>query len=80
MRGIVANEWAGYLERAMPGNASPVQVQECKRAFYAGVRTINTIIAKLSEGDGVSDDDISVVAGVEAELAAFLAEVVGGRA
>jgi hypothetical protein len=32
----VGEEWADYLKGIVPSGASAVQVEECKRAFYAG--------------------------------------------
>lgn len=36
----IGEEWASYLDGVVPTGALAVQVEECKRAFYAGAQAM----------------------------------------
>lgn len=48
--------WLSYLERVVPNTAGPVQVEETRRAFYAGAIAILGAAYQLGE-ETVSVDD-----------------------
>jgi hypothetical protein len=74
--------WNNFRTQVMPPNAPTVQVQEMRRAFYAGVEcTLNRLAGEMTEGDGLDDPaDERVVQEVNAELKQFAADVKSGKA
>lgn len=34
----IGEQWASFVADVIPADASPVQIEECKRAFYAGAQ------------------------------------------
>ena len=78
---IVDGLWRQYMERVMPVDAPQVQVQECRRAFYAGAHGVMAEIARLaSPGDDVTPADDQLMESILAELVMFSREVGRGRA
>lgn len=51
----IGEEWAAYLDAIVPAGASAGQIEECKRAFYAGAQAMYA--ATLA---AVGDDDDAV--------------------
>lgn len=80
MRVTVRDAWDSYKAQAMPPDAHPVQIQECRRAFYAG------FWAMLNINVGVGDDAVTEAQGVFVlesvirECRAFQRDVQSGRA
>lgn len=66
----IKEEWLSY-RAVLPANASPIQLQETRRAFYAGCVSLLKLLSAL-EDDGLSDDaGALVIEGLSAELKAF---------
>lgn len=78
----IASLWEDYKQGVVPANASAIQVQECRRAFYAGVHSILKAMAenRNRKGGFRHDPDTVFAASVDAELQAFLNDVISGRA
>jgi hypothetical protein len=50
----IGEEWAGYLAEVIPTGAPALQVEECKRAFYAGANGMfQAMFAATSHDDEV---------------------------
>ena len=81
---FLADEWKSYRESATSADAGPVQVQETRRAFYAGAaamwKTIMVDMVDLDPGTEATDDDLKRMDGVFQELAAFERDLREGRA
>ena len=74
--GPLGRAWASYRERVVPADASPVQVQECQRAFYMGAAALYyDLMNGLSEGPDTTQADEEYMAAVDRELRAFIAQV-----
>ena len=72
---IVATMYEGYRNAVMPPAAPPVQVLECKRAFFAGARTLLDLMATASDpGLEVSERDAEIMAAIDAELTAYIGQ------
>lgn len=79
-RKLIEAGWIGYAEHVLPSGANPVQVQETRRAFYAGAAHLFDAITRAVGPDSVSEDDgVVVFDGVQAEIDEFLALVKRGR-
>ncbi len=57
MRDTIREGWTSYLAEVVPKGATPVQVEECRRAFYGGAAAMFRIVAieipSLPDEDGV---------------------------
>lgn len=70
--GTVAEQWTSYLTKVVPNGASPTQIQETRRAFYAGAAGMYLILADPD----VSDERIEQhLTDLEAELRAFMEQI-----
>jgi predicted RNA-binding protein with PUA-like domain len=52
----ISSQWQSYEAQVLPKNCSPVQLQETRRAFYAGAASILAHMARLSNED-ISEED-----------------------
>ena len=67
----VFDMWRTYRDEVVPPDASAVQVEETRRAFYAGVAGMLDLMMKVS-GDDVSEDEgAEYLATLQRELKAF---------
>lgn len=72
---LVETAWNDYQRRVIPPKASQVQVDECKRAFYAGCGELLSILIRvLSPGTEPTESDIAMLDGVAKELEEFVNE------
>ena len=68
----IAEKFSSYRRDVIPSDAPPVQIEECRRAFFAGAVSLYSIVmAGLSPSPGVTDDDMSFMEDIDAELKAF---------
>lgn len=75
----VKEEWEAFATATLPADAPPVQVQEMRRAFYAGVWSF--LQAQLRAGDDMTlRESLALLSATEAECRAFKGDVVEGRA
>ena len=66
----IKEEWLSY-RAILPADASPIQIQETRRAFYAGCVCTLKILSAL-EDDNLSDDaGAHIIEGLQFELEAF---------
>lgn len=65
----IRDEWDSYLSDVVPKDADPIQVQETRRAFYAGARAMQGLLMVATT---YSDDAAEqLMQAFENELAAF---------
>lgn len=79
----ILDEWNGYRERVMPAEAGTTQVQETRRAFYGGARSmIALMLLGLDPGsaDVVTPEDLDAMDGWTEELRQFVVDITEGRA
>ncbi len=74
--------WNSYRTEVIPAEAGQIQVQECRRAFYAGVESaLNRLAGEMSDGNTLDDpNDERAIREVQAELRDFSADVMRGKA
>ena len=78
--GRIAKVWAQFHEKLLVG-AGPVQIQEMRRAFYAGAEImLNTILRGLSPGTEAEDTDLKMMDELHQELVEFVEDIKNGRA
>lgn len=72
--------WVSYMDEVIPKGASPVQIQECKRAFVAGAKAVLGIVVAIGEDDVSEEQGVEILEGLQGECRAFVADVLEGRA
>jgi hypothetical protein len=76
----IAAEWATYAEHILPKNAPPIQVQETRRAFYAGAGAILHHILRLADpGEEPTETDLRMMDDIEVEIEEWLVDMEAGR-
>lgn len=77
----VQEEWLSFRNKVIPANATSVQLQEMRRAFYAGVEMLLArLIRGMSDGPDSKPEDETMLAEMQEELADFAKSVLEGRA
>lgn len=70
--GRIEKEWNSYRLAVIPAGAGEIQIEECKRAFYAGAATLHhELMEMLSPGDETTDADLENMQAIHDELIAF---------
>jgi hypothetical protein len=76
MKRIILEGWNGYRRDVLPPTAGPVQLDETRRAFYAGVGWLYGSIMRLLEpGQDATANDVQLLADINRELGDFLEEM-----
>jgi hypothetical protein len=72
----VAQAFDSYRKNVIPQDAPPVQVEECRRAFYAGSYTmLMNVSANIGDDSTSEEDGIVQLEALKAECEAFAASV-----
>lgn len=78
---LLAGEWETFVEAVGIADAPEIQKREMKRAFMAGARSYSGFIMRhASGGDEVTAEDLAMMEALEVEMAAFLKDMLEGRA
>jgi hypothetical protein len=76
---LIEREWLTYRNEVIPKNAPLVQLQECRRAFYAGAQALLHTVMRLSDpGIEPTEADMRMMEGIEQELQDFAKAVMAG--
>ena len=68
----IESGWAGYRHVVIPADASEVQVNESRRAFFAGAACLfETIMLAASPGVEPTEADMDMMANLQAEIDEF---------
>ena len=74
-------QWNSYSRHVMPRDASAVQNQECKRAFYAGAQALmRVMMGGITEAPGETADEMQMMSDLQDELEEFVGHVKSGGA
>lgn len=78
---IINDEWDSYRRQVIPATAPAVQLQESKRAFYAGAQTLFHALVKIMDpsSEEPTERDMRVMDSIDRELREFSASVTAGR-
>ena len=80
-RQLMAEQWDTFARAVLPKDASAVQRQEMRRAFYAGAQGIlHGVIAAFAPEGEPTDADLALMGNLERELSDFAELVKQGRA
>jgi len=65
-------EWISYRAQVVPKAAGAVQVEECRRAFYAGAAALHNVVMTMLEPTAEpTEADILKMQDLQTELEAF---------
>lgn len=68
----ISGGWASYKMLVMPKEAGAVQLEETRKAFFAGAQHLYSMIMHgLTEGSEPTETDLKRMQNIETELAAF---------
>ena len=72
---LIEAGWIGYRLAVMSPNAPPIQLQECKQAFFAGAQHLfSSLMTVLDPGAEPTESDLRRMDSMHIELQAFAAE------
>lgn len=79
---IIESAWRDYEAKVLnPHTVGPIQLQETRRAFYAGAQALfGGLVNGVADDDETTNEDISMMNSVDAELKQFADDVANGRA
>ena len=75
MNNKLQQSWQSYSKAVMPNNAPPIQVQEMRRAFYAGATAMLDITKLLGEEDVSEETGVAALEALQQEIVDFLSLV-----
>lgn len=68
----IATLFEGYRDMVIPADAGPVQVNECRQAFFAGATALFTLMMhSVEDGDEVTENEMATMEEIDAELREF---------
>jgi hypothetical protein len=74
----IEQQWLEYQRQVLPADASEIQIRECKRAFFAGARALETLLlTHLEDGDQITDAELKLVKELRDELSEFVMDQFG---
>ena len=77
----LAKAWEDYERKVLPPTAGRTQRIESRRAFYAGAQTIMAVmIGGMSDSADVEPEEIDLMENLDAELKAYVEDVLAGKA
>ena len=69
----INSEWADYRKNVMHVSSPPIQVMECKRAFFAGNMAMYRMFMEMGERIGATEEEErEVFEAIEKEFEDFL--------
>lgn len=75
----IRDAWQSYREHVLPPDAPSVQVQECRRAFYAGAHSVLCVVTAIGDDSVSEDQGLDTLTALHEENDRFLADVKAGR-
>lgn len=76
----VRSEWDDFAKAVLPPDCFPVQRQEMRRAFYAGARSMLSLMSQMADESPDEESGVKMVETLNQELRRFNEDVKGGRA
>jgi len=77
----IGEQWETYRTKVIPKSAGAVQLQETRRAFYAGAEAMYRVVMEmLSPESEPTEADIQAMQEIMQEMASFAKDVVDGKA
>lgn len=80
MRVTIRDAWDSYRVNVLPRDAPPVQVSECRRAFYAGVWAMVNVNMRIGEDSVGEAEAMGILVAITEECESFSLDVQRGKA
>lgn len=78
---LLETEWANFRNVTIPKDAGSVQLQECRRSFFAGAWALYMLqMNRFTEDHEPTDADLKLMAALDAEMREFADRVKKGWA
>jgi len=75
-RALILEAWNSFRAAVYPPGTSAIQLEECRRAFYAGASSLWDAIFKcLDPGSDATKDDMDQMSAIAAEFDRYIAEM-----
>lgn len=72
MSKFIQSAWTSYRKMVVPPDAPPIQIQECKQAFFAGAATLfNCLLNGFDSSDDITKSDLQSMADIQSEIDDF---------
>jgi hypothetical protein len=71
----IRDEWLNYLDRVVPKEAGPVQIQVTRDSFYAGFLACLNITSRLGCEDISEDDGAEIIERLYRELMKYKSQI-----
>lgn len=76
---IIEAGWVSYRHKIVPASAGAVQIEESRRAFFAGAHHLfASIMTVLDPGAEPTESDLKRMDHINDELDAFMRDLLGG--
>lgn len=70
---LIEAGWVGLRLAAVPDNASPVQLEEMRNAFFVGAQHLfSSIMSIMEPGADPTENDVARISYIDAELRDFI--------
>lgn len=76
----IQTQWEKFSSLVVPKDASPVQKQEMRRAFYAGAEAMSKILFAIGDQSLSEDAGAQILEGCQDEINRFALQVLEGKA
>lgn len=71
----ISAAWETYRDGVLPKNSPQVQIDECRKAFYAGAFSHHCIATSIGE-PGISEDrGVEILTAVDAEIREYVQSI-----
>lgn len=75
----IAEAFVSYMDDVIPKGAPPIQIQESKRAFFAGAKMVIEFVIAISDDSVTEDAGVEMLESLHRECEAFKKDVLAGR-
>ncbi len=79
-RNRIQEAWLDFKRKVIPEDAPNIQLQECRRAFYAGAQSSFSVYVSIGDEVVSEDDGVKILEDLRDELAEFPKMILEGRA
>lgn len=70
---MIKNQWDVFKKEVMPKNASEIQVNEMKKAFYCGVLSSVFILEEIGANDKITlEEGVDIIESINKECHEFI--------
>ena len=69
--GIIEGSWADFKRTCIHPDAGPTQLEECKKAFYAGAMAVMQANITIADGDLTEVQGVQLIEGIWQECLLF---------